>query len=69
MKISPFRKRLLNASDRLRALADRSAPSMADRMIREAVAIKEAAGMLEGEQCPCLGAVDECKRCGGTGEL
>ena len=77
-RISPFRFRLEAAADRLAALAARTSPRERMAIHRESVAVREAAGMLEGEACELCsgkgqvlrdGKDTACSYCGGTGDL
>ena len=68
--ISPFRKRLELAANRLEELAQRSSPMAASEIRREVVAVREASRLLEGEPCEhCGGRGPQCGWCGGTGDL
>lgn len=77
-QISPFRRRLELAANRLEELARRSSPSVVVEIRRELVAIREASRLLEGEPCEqCQGRGDQaprrsasaCTWCDGTGDL
>ena len=78
--ISPFRRRLEIAGNRLEELAERSSPSAAVEIKREIVAVREASRLIEGQPCDqcqgvdsalrrTLGARRRCAWCGGTGDL
>ena len=68
--ITPFRRLLVPAGNRLEELALRSSPSAAAEIRREVTAVREASRLLEGEPCEhCGGRNAQCGWCGGRGDL
>jgi len=70
-EMSPFCSRLESAAVRLEGLRSRSSPTVAMDILREIVAIREAATRLEGTPCHACFArpSDKCRWCAGTGAL
>lgn len=81
-EISPFRRTLESAGNRLADLAKRASPMVALEIRREIVAVREASAAVEGLPCNmCDGSgvvirgskanveTVKCPCCGGTGDL
>jgi len=70
-EMSPFRSRLESAAVRLEVLRSRSSPTVAMDILREIVAVREAATRLEGEPCHACAtlASAKCRWCAGKGAL